>query len=64
MTWPMLSNGLSETGHLSILTRGCYETPHTAVWPADRLRENGVTLRSGSEQHRNRPGYMSWAGDS
>ena len=37
MTWLLLSNGLSEAGHLSILTRGCYKTPHTAVWPADRL---------------------------
>jgi len=43
MTWPLLSNGRSETGHLSILKRGCYETHHTAVWSADRLRKNDVT---------------------
>jgi hypothetical protein len=60
----LLSNERSETGHLSTLKRGCCETHHTAVWPADRLRENGVTLRSGSELHRNRPGCMSRAGDS
>ena len=62
MMWLLLSNERSETGHLSTLKRGRYETHHTAVWPADRLRENGVTLRSGGELHRNRPGCMRGRG--